>query len=82
MAILEIRLSHFGDWKSLSIAFLAISGQYTIGFFHYVLSMDMPNMTFIGEFMTQLETPQAFWPFLYKMASSLNYFIFWKYNYM
>ena len=36
----------------------------TIGFFHYVLSMAMPNMKLIGEFMTQLETqletPQAF----------------------
>ena len=80
---------HFGspmcaildDRKSLSIAFLAISDQYTtfflklffkmailevrfapktIGFFHYVLSMAMPNMKLIGEFMTQLETPQAF----------------------
>ena len=82
---------HFGspiwaildDRKSLSIAFLAISDQYstfvfiffskwppaailevrfvpkTIGFFH-VLSMAMPNMKLIGEFMTQLEMPQAF----------------------
>ena len=32
----------------------------TIGFFHYVLSMAMPNMKLISEFMTQLETPQAF----------------------
>ena len=32
----------------------------TIGFFHYVLSMAMPNMKFIGELMTKLETPQAF----------------------
>ena len=32
----------------------------TIGFFHYVLSMAMPNMKLIGEFMTQLKTPQAF----------------------
>ena len=30
----------------------------TIGFFPYVLSMPMPNM--IGEFMTELENPQAF----------------------
>ena len=29
-------------------------------FFHYVLSMAMPNMKLIGEFMTPLETPQAF----------------------
>ena len=32
----------------------------TIGFFHYVLSMAMPNMKLIGEFVTQLERPQAF----------------------
>ena len=32
----------------------------TIGFFHYVLSMAMPNMKLIGEFMTRLETSQAF----------------------
>ena len=32
----------------------------TIGFFHYVLSMAMPNMKLIGECMTQLEMPQAF----------------------
>ena len=31
----------------------------TIGFFHYVLSMTMPNVKLIGEFMTQLETPQV-----------------------
>ena len=42
----------------------------TIGFFQYVLSMTMPNMKLIGEFMTQLEMPQAFWAFLYKMAAS------------
>ena len=81
------------DRKSLSIAFLAISDQYTtffsfffskwppaaylevqfapktIGFFYYVLSMAMPNMKLIGEFVTQLEMPQAFWFFLYKMAA-------------
>ena len=32
----------------------------TIGFFHYVLSMAMPNMKLIGEFITQSEMPQAF----------------------
>ena len=36
----------------------------TIGFFPYVLSMAMPNMKLIGEFMTELENPQAFWAFL------------------
>ena len=64
---------HFGSpiWaildnrKSLLIKFLPISDQYrlapkTIGFFHYVLSMAMPNMKLIGEFMTKLETPQSF----------------------
>ena len=91
---------HFGspiwaildDRKSLSIAFLAISDQYTtfffkaailevrfalktIGFFHYVLSMAMPNMKLIGEFVTQLEMPQAFWAFLYKMAAR-GHFVF------
>ena len=47
----------------------------TIGFFHYVLSMAMPNMKLICEFMTQLETPQAFWAFLYKMAAR-GHFVF------
>ena len=37
----------------------------TIGFFPYVLSMAMPNMKLIGEFMTELENPQAFWEFLF-----------------
>ena len=32
----------------------------TIGFLHYVLAMAMPNMKLIGEFMTQLQMPQAF----------------------
>ena len=98
---------HFGsqfwtildDRKSFSIAFLAISYQYTtfflefvfkmaasghfgsptcvktIGLFHYVSSMAMPNMKLIGEFMTQLETPQAFWAFGYKMAAR-GHFVF------
>ena len=30
--------------------------------------MAMPNMKWIGEFMTQLEMPQAFGTFLYKMV--------------
>ena len=60
--------------KSLLIIFLAISDQVrfapkTVGFFHYVLSMSMPNMKLIGEFVTQLQMPQAFWAFLYKMAA-------------
>ena len=47
----------------------------TIGFFHYVLSMAMPNMKLIGEFMTELEMPQAFWTFLCKMAAR-GHFVF------
>ena len=47
------------------------SAPKTIGFFHYVLSMAMPNVKLIGEFMTKLGTPQAFWAFLYKMAAIL-----------
>ena len=47
----------------------------TTGFFHYVLSMAMSNMKFIGESMTELETPQAFWAFLYKMAAR-GHFVF------
>ena len=47
----------------------------TIGFFHYVLSMAMPNMKLIGEFVTQLEMPQAFWSFLYKLAAR-GHFVF------
>ena len=99
---------HFGspiwaildDRKSLSIAFLAISDQYTtfflfeifykmaasghfgspippktIGFFPYVLSMAMSNMKLIGKFMTELENPQAFSAFLYKMAAR-GHFVF------
>ena len=47
----------------------------TIEFFHYVLSMAMPNMKLIGEFMTQLEMPQAFWAFLCKIAAR-GHFVF------
>ena len=47
----------------------------TIWFFHYVLSMAMPNMKLIGEFVTQLEMPQAFWASLYKMAAR-GHFVF------
>ena len=50
------------DRKSLLIAFLAEVrfAPKTIGFFHYMLSMAMPNMKLVGEFVTQLEMPQAF----------------------
>ena len=47
----------------------------TIGFFHYVLLMAMLNMMLIGEFVTQLEMPQTFWAFLYKMAAR-GHFVF------
>ena len=40
-----------------------------------VLSMAMPNMKLIGEFITELENPQAFWAFLYKMAAR-GHFVF------
>ena len=35
----------------------------------------MSNMQLIGEYMTQLETPQAFWAFVYKMAAR-GHFVF------
>ena len=47
----------------------------TIGFFRYVSSMAMPNMKLVGEFVTQLEMPQAFWEFVYKMAAR-GHFVF------
>ena len=74
---------HFG-WP---IAFLAIwygrqrpfwksdLRQKQEGFFHYVLSMAMPNMKLIGEFVTQLEMPQVFWALVYKMAAR-GHFVF------
>ena len=37
--------------------------------------MAMPNMKLIGEFVTQLEMPQAFLSFLYKMAAR-GHFVF------
>ena len=48
--------SHFSPVAILEVRF----PPKTIGFFHYVLSMAMPNMKLIGEFMTGLENPQAF----------------------
>ena len=47
----------------------------TIGFFHYVLSMSMPNMKLIGEFLTQLEMPQAFGAFLYAISDQYTTFV-------
>ena len=47
-----------------------------IGFLHYVLSMAMPNMKLIGKFI-QLEMPQAFGAFLYKMTVK-EHFVFFR----
>ena len=52
-------LNFFSQWPPTAILEFRFVPK-TIGFFHYVLSMAMPNMQLIGEFMTQLETPQAF----------------------
>ena len=52
----------FSKWPQAAILEVRFAPK-TIGFFHYVLSMAMPNM--IGEFMTQLETPQAIRAFFY-----------------
>ena len=78
--------SHFSPFQINTQLFffkMATSGHFgspilrqkTIGFFHYVLSMASPNMKLIGEFMTKLETPQAFWAFLYKMAGRGHFVI-------
>ena len=58
----------FPKWPPAAILEVRFAPK-TIGFFHYALSMAMPNMKLIGEFVTQLEMPQAFWSFLYKMAA-------------
>ena len=65
---------NFFKWPPAAILEVRFAPK-TIGFFHYVLSMAMPNMKLIGEFMTQLETPQAFGAFLYKMAAR-GHFVF------
>ena len=49
----------FSRWPPTAILEVRFAPK-TIGFCHYVLSMAMSNMKLIGEFMTQLETPQAF----------------------
>ena len=49
----------FSKWPPAAILEVRFAPK-TIGFFHYVLSMAMPNMKLIGEFVTQLEMPQAF----------------------
>ena len=64
----------FSKWPPATILEVRFAPK-TIGFFHYVLSMAMPNMKLIGEFVTQLEMPQVFWAFLYKMAAR-GHFVF------
>ena len=49
----------FSKWPPAAILEVRFAPK-TIGFFHYVLSMAMPNMKLIGEFVTQLEMRQAF----------------------
>ena len=67
-------LNIFSKWPPAAILEVRFAPK-TIGFFHYVSSMTMPNMKLIGEFMTQLEMPHAFWTFLYKMAAR-GHFVF------
>ena len=46
--------------RPYNVAILEVRfGPKTTGFFHYILSMAMPNMKLISEFITQLELPQA-----------------------
>ena len=69
---------HFRSILNFFTPFLKLEVRFapkSIGFFHSVLSIAMPNMKLIGEFMTKLETPQAFWAFLYKMAAR-GHFVF------
>ena len=72
----EHSCSHPSSKRTLS---LECGSQSRVGennrFFHYVLSMAMPNMKLIGEFVTQLEKLQAFWAFLSKMATR-GHFVF------
>ena len=63
---------YFPKWTPAAILEIWFAPK-TIGFFHYVLSMAMPNMKLIGEYMTQLETPQAFWAFVCKMAARCHF---------
>ena len=67
-------LNLFSKWPPAAILEVRFAPR-TIGFFHYMLSMAMSNMKSIGEFMTKLEEPQAFWAFLYKMAAR-GHFVF------
>ena len=51
-------LIFFSKWPPAAILEVRFAPK-TTGFFHYVLSITMPNMKLIGEFMTKLETPQT-----------------------
>ena len=73
-AISDQCTTFFFKWPPAAILEVRLTPK-TIGFFHYVLSMAMPNMKLIGEFMTPLEMPQAFWAFSYKMAAR-GHFVF------
>ena len=56
---LEFFLEFF--FKMATAAILEVRfAPKTIGFFHYVLSMAMPNMKLIGEFMTPLKSHKLF----------------------
>ena len=78
---LSFFLNCFSKWLPAAILEVRFAPK-TIGFFHYVLSMAMPNMQLIGEYMTQLETPQAFWAFSYKRSDAKNHkvLVIWDLN--
>ena len=52
-------LIFFSKWPPAAILEVRFTPK-TIGFFHYVLSIAMPNMKLIGEFVTQLEMKTSF----------------------
>ena len=54
-----VTLIFFSKWPPAAILEVRFAPK-TTGLFHCVLSMAMPNMKLIGDFMTQLEMPQAF----------------------
>ena len=64
----------FSKWPPAAIWEVRFAPK-TIGFFHYVLSVAMPNMKLIGEFVTRFRDATSFWAFLYKMAAR-GHFVF------
>ena len=70
----SIRNYFSSKWPPAAILEIRFAPK-TIGLFHYVLSMAMPNMKLIGELMTKLQKPQAFWACWYKMAAK-GHFVF------